>query len=103
MTELTQESITRDMHKLRALLKNKGIDSSVEYPGFLVIYSGDRELHAGYSFDYDEATDGVMFQLYDFTDGYNHDFSITFPTLGDLGLIALTLHNRIAEYMEGRK
>lgn len=97
--EMTQTSITNDMHKLRAMLKNYGLSSTVEYPGFLVIDAGDRELHAGYSFDYDESTDGEMFQLYDFTNGYNNAFSVNFETKGDLQLIALTLHNRIKDYI----
>lgn len=97
--EITLENVTNDMHKIRAMLKNYGVSSSVEYPGFLVIDAGDRELHAGYSYDYDESTNGEIFQLYDFTNGYNHAFSVTFETKGDLQLTALTLSNRVKEYI----
>ena len=98
--ELTQEIVTNDMHKIsRILADTYGISSSVEYPGFLLIEYGERELHAGYSYDYDEKSDGEIFTVYDFTDGYNHPFSVDFETNQDTRFIARKLHNLITVYV----
>lgn len=100
--ELTQEIVTNDMHKIKEHLGRLGLtDVSVEYPGFLSIVFGEREYHAGYSYDYDEKSDGEMFQLYDFTDGYNHPFSVTFETNQDTQYIAGKLRRLILSYMNG--
>jgi len=103
MLELTQEIVVNDLRKIKGILADTyGIESSIEYPGFLLIEHGERELHAGYSFDYDEKSDGEIFQLYDFTDGYNHPFSVTFETSNDLRYVARKLHNLITDYLKGR-
>lgn len=100
MLELTQEIVVNDLQKIKRILaETYGLESSIEYPGFLVIEIGGRELHAGYSFDYDEKADGEMFQLYDFTDGYNHPFSVAFKTYDDLRFISRKLHDLTRDYL----
>lgn len=97
--ELTLETVTNDMHKIKTILRETyGISSLVEYPGYLSIEIGGRELHAGYYY-HDEQNNGDLFQLYDFTDGYQHDFSVTFETYDDLRFIAQKLHDVIATYI----
>lgn len=98
--ELTQEIIFNDMHKIKERLGRLGLtDVTVEYPGFLSILIEGREIHAGYSFDYEEKQDGEMFQVYDFTDGYNHPFSLGFETNDDLQYTAGKLSRLITAYI----
>lgn len=105
--ELTQEIVTNDCHKIKRILaETYGFDDvTIEYPGFLSILHEGREYHAGYSYDYEEKADGEMFQVYDFTDGYNHAFNESFATYDDLRFIARKLHNLIITHAnkEGAK
>lgn len=98
--ELTQEIIFNDMQNIKARLAKLGLtDVTVEYPGFLSILINGREIHAGYSYDYEEKSDGEMFQVYDFTDGYNHPFSVNFETNQDTQYIAGKLRRLILPYL----
>jgi len=98
--ELTQEIIVNDLQKIKGYLARLGLtDVAIEYPGFLSIAIGGREIHAGYSFDYEEKADGEMFQVYDFTDGYNHPFSVDFETNNDTQYTAGKLRRLILGYI----
>lgn len=98
--ELTQEIIVNDLQKIKGYLARLGFtDVAVEYPGFLWIEHEGREIHAGYSFDYEEKQDGEIFHVYDFTEGYNHPFSVTFETNNDTQYTAGKLSRLIKAYI----
>lgn len=100
--ELTQEIVTNDMHKIKGHLARIGFDDViVEYPGFLSIEYEGREIHAGYSYDYDEKADGAFFQVYDFTDGYQNNFHEIFATNDDLQYVAGKLRRLILANVKG--
>ncbi len=94
--KLSQEIVVNDMHKIKHILaETYGIESWVEYPGFLVIEMYGMELHAGYYFDDDEANDSQMFEIYDYTDGARDGFQTSFETFDDLRFIARKLHDAL--------
>lgn len=94
--KLSQEIVTNDMHKIKHILaETYGIESSVEYPGYLVIEMYGMELHAGYYFDDDEANDSQIFEMYDFTNGARGVFETAFETFDDLRFIARKLHDAL--------
>lgn len=100
--ELTQEIVTNDMHKIKGHLARLGFDDVIiEYPGFLSIAYEGREIHAGYYYDDDERADGEMFQVYDFTNGYQNDFIATFATNNDLQYVAGKLRRLILTNVKG--
>lgn len=88
--ELTQDELVSRLRAIRVYLVKGGLtDVTIEYPGFLSIVADGREFHAGYQFD-DEINDTGLFQVYDFTDGYQGDvYTLPMPDRESFEAIAL--------------
>jgi len=102
--ELTQTELYNRLRVIQAHLVKGGLtDVTVEYPGYLSILFGERELHAGYQFD-DEINDTGIFEVYDFTDGYQGEvYKLIKPDARPLDYVAQWLANAIAYTMAGVK
>jgi hypothetical protein len=100
--ELTQTELYNRLRAIQAhLVKGDLTDVNVDYPGFLSIAFGEREFHAGYQFD-DEINDTGIFEVYDFTDGYQGEvYKLVKPDNYSFDYVAQWLANAIAYTMAG--
>ena len=100
MSELTYDELDNRLRAIRSELVKEGLtDVSVEHPGYLSILFGEREFHAGYQFD-DDVNDTGLFEVYDFTDGYQGEvYKLVKPDNFSFDYVAQLLANAISYTM----